>query len=522
MNNLAVAYCRKSEEDRKKQILSLGDQVNECNELIENNDLILVAPHFQEEKSAKIPGKRVEFYKMLDILKSGKAGVCVCWAASRLARNLLDGSEILNLVQNKGLRIITPYTTYDSSNWFMLLIEFGMSTDFSLKLSKDVKRGLNSKVEKGIRPGIAPLGYLNIGEVKGEKDITIDPQRFDFCRKWWDLILSGGYTVEQSIEKITAMGLRDRRGNKVSKTTAFRFLHNIFYAGYFEYSGKIHKGTHQAMITLDEFNQAQRIITGKFGSRYADYGKREPLALVRIIKCAECGGTVTGDRKLKKYKNGTSQEFCYYRCKKNRGVKCMQLYLPADQLEDQVRGYINNLELDPRFIDWVREVLKRRNEEEFAFDRKQKELATKRLLELNQKKERVYGMKIDGLYSEEEYKQRVSEILKEEIKVKEEMNSDRLTYWGQVIDDTLSFAEKIQNLFNSKDPFVKRSVLQILGSDLKLEDRKLDLKAKTAFIFLKNKQKEYFEENGLVGPQIQAQVEAGSNLPVSFGADGGN
>lgn len=36
--------------------------------------------------------------------------------------------------------------------------------------------------------------------------------------------------------------------------------------------------------------------------------------------------------------------------------------------------------------------------------------------------------------------QNVAEVLKEETGVKEQLNSDRIAYWGQVIDDTLDFA----------------------------------------------------------------------------------
>ncbi len=525
MDNFALEYGRKSDEDKKQQILSLNDQHEECSRIVEKFNLTLVVPPFQEEKSAKVAGKRTEFYKMLSLLQADKARVVVCWAANRLARNLKDGSEMLDLVQNKGLRIITPYTIYDSSNWFMLLIEFGMSTDFSLKLSRDVKRGLNSKVSKGIRPGIAPLGYLNIGEIKGEKDLTNDPDRYDLCQRWWQMMLTGKYTVEESLKEITKIGLRDRKGRKISKTTAFRFFHNIFYSGYFYYSGSLHKGNHNAMITPEEFEKVQRIISGKFGGRYEDYGKREPLPLARVPKCGECGATITGDRKVKQYKNGTSQEFCYYRCKKNKGIKCAQLYLPAGELENQVREYIDNLELDPRFIDWIKAVLRRRNKEEFEFDRKQREMLTKKLQELSKRKEVVYGMKIDGLYSEAEYKQKVAEVLKEEADIKEQLNSDRLSYWAQVIDDTLSFATQVMELFNSKDPYVKRLVLQILGSDLKLKDKKLYIEAKTAFLFLRNKQNQLFEDNGLVGLKegvlLQAN-QAKTTLPVSLGADNEN
>lgn len=278
------------------------------------------------------------------------------------------------------------------------------------------------------------------------------------------------------------------------------------------------------MITMEEFEKVQKIITGKYGGKYENYPEEvQPLPLTGFIKCGECGTTVTGERKTKHYKNGTFQDFAWYRCKKNKPKLCTQKsYTKAEDMEGQARIYIDNLELDHRFIDWVKAVLRRKNKEEFEFDRKQREQLTKKLQELSKRKEVVYGMKIDGLYSEPEYKQKVAEVLKEEADIKEQLNSDRLSYWAQVIDDTLDFATQVMELFNNKDPYVKKMVLQILGSDLKLEDRKLYIEAKSQFMFLRNKQNQLFEENGLVGPQIQAQIEAGSNLPVSFGADSGD
>lgn len=524
MDNSVLAYCRKSEEDKKRQILSLDDQVNECDKLISDHNLILTVPHFKEEKSAKKAGQRVEFYRMLSLLKSGKAKVIVCWNANRLARNMIDGSEIIDLVQHKGLRIITPYTQYDLSNWFMLLIEFGMSTDFSLKLSKDVKRGLESKVAKGIRPGLTPLGYLNHGKIKGEKSIVVDSQRYELCARWWQMMLTGKYTVEQSLKEITTMGLRDRRGDKISRTAAFKIFHNIFYAGYFQYLGQIHKGIQRPMVTLDEFNKVQDIITGKFGGRYKHETERKPLPLSGFIKCSECNATITCERKTKHYKNGTTQEFSWYRCKKNKEHPCSQLYMPSGELEKQVGTYIDNLELDLRFISWIKTVLRRRNQEEFEFDRKQRELLTKKLQELSTRKEMIFGMKIDGLYSELEYKQKVTEVLREEVDIKEKLNSNRISYWEGVIDQTLIFAETVFELFNSKDPYVKRLVLQILGSDLKIRDKNLYLEAKSVFIFLRNKQNQLYEENGIVGLKERALQQANmdnSMLQIPIGAGEG-
>ena len=117
--------------------------------------------------------------------------------------------------------------------------------------------------------------------------------------------------------------------------------------------------------------------------------------------------------------------------------------------------------------------------------------------------------------------QALARELKEEIGVKEQLNSDRIAYWGQVIDDTLNFATTTLELFNGKDPYVKRMVLQILGSDLKLRDKNLYVEAKSVFLFLRNRQNQLFKENDLVGLQdwvLQQANQTKTTLPVSFGA----
>ncbi len=520
MDNIAVEYNRKSEEDKKRQVLSLDDQHSENLETCKKHSLNLIAPLFQEEKSAKTPGKRVEFYRMIKLLKTGKVKNIVCWAANRLARNIPDGAEIIELVQKHEVKIYTPYTIYDSSNWFMLLMEFGMATDYSLKLSKDVKRGLNSKVKKGYRPGLAPIGYINVGEIKGEKTIESDPIRFDLCRKWWQLMLTGKYTVVESLEIISSpsYGLRDRRGDPVSRSQAFKFFHNIFYTKQFVYLGEIHEGAHPQMITSEQFEKVQQIITGKFSGRYEQpLTMRQPLPLSGFIKCGECGSTISADQRLRLNKNGTTREFKYYRCKKNRGKKCEQSYMQVLDLDNEVRRYINDLELNSAFTDWIREVLKRRNKDEYSYDLKQRELGTKRLDDIRKKKFELKEMKIDGLFTEEQYKQEVLSIVKEENQIKKLLSSDRSDYWDEVIDETLKFSTEMMRLFNGDDLRVKRLVLQILGADFILKDKKLILEAKGAFIFLRDTQKRLFakQDQGVLASEAKYDSTI-SNL--SFGA----
>ena len=263
MSNCFI-YCRKSSEDKGKQIISLDDQERIGREVASDKGFKIVKI-FRESKSARRPNKRPDFHEMLSRIKKGEGSIVVCWKADRLCRNAQEGGELIDRTDYKGLTIVTPTMEYSRSNSTFLFIEFGMATQFSKDLSDNVKRGLQSKLQMGWRPGEAPLGYLNDKDKpKGLKSISPDPERFKLCRKWWEMMLSGKYTVEDSLEEITAMGLFSKRTKRpVSKTQAFRFFRDIFYVGLFDFKDERYKGSHKPMITMSEYNRVQIIINGR-------------------------------------------------------------------------------------------------------------------------------------------------------------------------------------------------------------------------------------------------------------------
>jgi len=58
-------------------------------------------------------------------------------------------------------------------------VESGMANQYILDLSKNVKRGILTKLEKGGWPNLAPLGYLN----DGKGGIIQDKERIKYIKK---------------------------------------------------------------------------------------------------------------------------------------------------------------------------------------------------------------------------------------------------------------------------------------------------------------------------------------------------
>jgi len=142
-------YCRKSSESEDRQVLSLESQLNELKSLAERLNLSVVDV-FTEAQSAKSPGRPL-FNEMLKRINHKQAEGIICWKLDRLARNPIDGGQIIWMLQ-KG--IIKHIQTFDRSyapedNVLLMSVEFGMANQYILDLSKNVKRGLKTKAEKG-------------------------------------------------------------------------------------------------------------------------------------------------------------------------------------------------------------------------------------------------------------------------------------------------------------------------------------------------------------------------------------
>ncbi len=473
-----------------------------------------------EARSAKEPGRPI-FAKMMGRIARGEVVGVICWKLDRLARNPIDGGSIIWAIK-QGLEIVTPTQTFRQADDTAILsyIEFGMAQKYIDDLSRNVKRGLRTKAEKGWFPAPAPLGYMNSNNGgNGIGEIVPDPERFSLVRRMWDLKLTGGYSLHQ-IATIANRdwGFRTRPmkklgGKPVCVSAVHRMFTQPFYYGYFEYpsrSGKWYRGNHKPMVTEEEFERVQFLL----GRRDKPRPVKHTFALRGLIRCGECGGVVTAEEKCqlicstcKKKFASRNRERCpdcdtqiaemttptllryeYYHCIKRPESRCMQRVTNATEIERQILARLDRLRMSERTLKWVGDSLKEfrvRNDDNAklvhqstrrAYHACLKQLDN--LLDLKTSDRNISG----NLLSDEEYETRRSKLLKEKARLERQLAStpDRERSVRK-IQDAITMARCAAEKFRKGDAATKRSITVAIGSNLTLSDGKLNIDVKIPF-----------------------------------------
>ena len=475
-------YCRKSTDSEDKQIQSIEGQIEELQKIADNKNLSIVKI-FKESKTAKKPG-RIIFAEMIEMIHQGKADGILCWKLNRLARNPIDGGSIQWMLQGEVIKsIMTPSREYISSdNIIMMSVEFGMANQFILDLSKDVKRGMKTKINKGQFPHKAPVGYLNDkGGEKGNKKIFIDPVNSKIINKMFKYILENNCSTSELVNKANNdWGLRIRATKnkpekKISINTGYKILRNPFYYGYFNYKGELYKGEHQPIITKEEFDKVQDIIKKSNKKRT----QREDRYYNGIVSCGGCGLNITTTEKIKHIKStNKDKHYTYHHCSKG---KCGEKPITNSSLVKQTLAYLDKITIPKEILEYSIKILEENQELE--------ETNNEVILENILKKQKKIGKEINNLISMyiSEENQDKSLLSEEEFKIqKNELSDDKLNIEKEVKritskeDNTLKLSIDTFNLATyAKYHFItgndqkKANILRSIGESFILKNRKL-------------------------------------------------
>jgi len=518
-------YARKSTDTEDKQAQSLDDQVKYMTEIAKREDLRIIGEPIRESKSAKRPDVRPKFKALLQEIDDGEIDGIICWKLDRLSRNPTDSGRIQQLLQDGKLQHIqtAEKSYFPEDNAIVMSVEAGMSNQYIRELATNTKRGMRSKAEKGDKPGVPPVGYLND---KLNKVIIADPDNFKLVRILWDKMLTGTYSMAQLVD-IAEFDLNIRtpvRGRTGGKPIAYSSLcvmfKNPFYTGKLLFNGEIYKGNQPRMVSDEEFERVQQIIDPTHTTRPKD--KTYNFELRNLFKCGECGFAITAEQKFKTIKStGERKAYIYYHCTgKSKQVKCGQkhLHVAEDELMRQIKEKLSKFTIRPEFYKLAIEALAEQEDEVVAKDQT-KTLARDKAIE--KKKQAVANlrrMRYSGEADDDAWYFAEIQTLEEELAALQNVRNKaehKARDWRALADETFTFARYAKEDFDGDDLEKKRAVVVKLGEKLEILDRAIQFKPNKYFIPLEEMNEKEKQAPDMVRTASD-KIKTPTNMQVSL------
>lgn len=184
-----VLYARKSTDDPQRQARSIPDQIHDCEVLI-NRLKLNVVNSVQETRSAKKPNQRPQFTQILRDLRSGKYDGIIAWHPDRLARNMKEGGEVIDMIDEgyiKDLKFVTHHFSNDPNGKMLLGMSFVLSKQYSDDLSQKVTRGVRGNLSEGKSSGTPKHGYIR----NDQGLYTPDGKNFELIKEAWQMRTAG-------------------------------------------------------------------------------------------------------------------------------------------------------------------------------------------------------------------------------------------------------------------------------------------------------------------------------------------
>lgn len=477
-------YVRKSSESDERQVQSIEDQIAILQGIAKTNGFEVI-DIISESKSAKAPYSRPEFTKLIERINKGEAQGLLVWKIDRLSRNPVDSGTIQWLLQQEKIKgIYTIDRIYrPEDNALILSVESGMANQYIRDLEKNVKRGLQSKIAKGWKPGVAPPGYLNtIFENRGENYIIRDPKNFPLIRKAWSLMLTGKYSADYVREKLnsewaySSRKMKQKGGGPISRTGMYKVFNNIFYTGLFRYKDQIYQGKHEPMITVEEFDKVQFTL-GRNGC--PRYNKHE-YAFTGLINCGECGKPLSATYKYKALiREGMVKTYILYYCitARKEPQKCSQRsYTNAEVINAEIETFLGRFSILGQFKTAIKIILDEKSQEQIeeviAVDTSQEET----LNGLKKQLENLRQLRLKDMLDDDEYlsdRRRIQSeiaILEHRMTIPEVPNQDTI----KIVNEVFDFALNAHAQFLSGLPSKQHEVLATISRlNCTLKDKKL-------------------------------------------------
>ena len=320
-NSIVWSYTRVSTKDQFVNNGSIETQVNKIKAFAKENQLIITQEFDAEYESSKRINTQSTLKELMDRIKktsvSKRPKMILIWSPSRFGR---AGAEHIQLfVRLRKEFNVFLYSVCTDNHTFNERAENEFSTQLLYAQKENFNRqdtvipGLINALENGKVFGRSPKGYDHYGprvtdptKVQALQEIKINHEG-QFIKEAFKMKIYKSYSDIEIINWLASKGV------KMKKQTISDIWRNRFYTGYINnklLEEKLIKGTWEPMISINEYNQLQQILSkSNLVGTPRLLGKEVTPLTPQFLICADCNNNMTS------YQNKVKNLY-YYKCNK--------------------------------------------------------------------------------------------------------------------------------------------------------------------------------------------------------------
>ncbi len=472
-NKRYFSYVRVSTQRQGQHGTSLTEQKAAIERHAKQWNLV-ICRNFEERETAAKQGRPV-FLEMLKALRSGKANGVIIHKIDRSARNLKDWADLGNLI-DKGIEVHFANESLDLTSRGGRLsadIQAVVASDYIRNLREETKKGIYGRLKQGLYPFPAVIGYLDTG--KGQAKCP-DPMQAPLIKRVFELYSTEKWGLIALADEMYEMGLRNKKGKKVTINGLSTLLHNPFYMGLIkiEKTGEIFSGRHKPIIRQALYDRVQAVFEGKNVKKVEHHF----FVFRRQIRCGKCQNLFIGERK---------KGFVYYRCHTRN---CTKGTVREEKIEIEAVKLIKKLRLNcAEYQFFKQQIRKESGNSQIDFETNHKRL-TLFQEQINDRLSILADAYVDGVFDKETYVSKKNELL-----IEEQSNKEKLTNLRQDLDEAANRLDTFLELLNSAylsyklgTPDEKRELVQTIFSNSEIKEKSVLLKPEIPFQMMVERQ----------------------------------
>ena len=325
--------------------------------------------------------ERPALQRLLTDIQAGKIDLVCSYKVDRLSRSLLDFAKMMETFEKHGVSFVSITQQFNSATSMGRLV-LNVLLSFAQFEREIIAERTRDKMaatrRKGKWAGGTPLLGYDLDPRGGR--LLLNEEEAAHVRAIFALYLEHQalLPVVQELQRRGWVGKRwqtrkgrTRGGRPFTKTSLYRLLTNVAYAGKVRYKDEVHDGEQPVLIDPDTFGRVQALLRCH-GPEIGPPSTNGFSSLLKgLLRCVPCDCAMTPAHSTRK----GSQRYRYYTCvnaQKRGWQTCPSKSIPAAQIEQLVIGQIQQMGRDPQVLHQVLTHVRQQD------DARQAELASER------------------------------------------------------------------------------------------------------------------------------------------------